>query len=147
MPSRLSARLALLLFLALAGGACNDDSPSSPSQPPAGSGPALVVETFSGSLAQNGSAFYSFNVPQTGQVLVTLITLREDGNDSTALVSLGVGSPVGTGCGVLSGSVIAAGGTPQVTTTLNPGIYCARVGDVGNLTAAATFVINIARPR
>ena len=134
------------MSLALVCGACNDDAPTQPAPLP-GSGPALVVETFTGALAQNGSAFYSFNVPQFGQALVTLITLREDGADSTALMSIGVGNPVGTGCNVLTGTVAAAGASPQVTTNLNPGIYCARIGDVGNLTAAATFVINIAHPR
>jgi len=147
MPSRVSARLALLLSLVLVAGACNDDSPAAPSEPPPNSGGAPIVESFTGTLAQNGSTFYSFNVPQTGQVLLTLITLREDGTDSTALVSLGIGNPVGTGCNVLTGSVIAAGASPQVTTTQTPGVYCARLGDVGNLTAAATFHVNIARPR
>jgi hypothetical protein len=146
MPSRVSARIALLLSLVLVAGACNDDSPSAPNQPP-NSGGAPIVESFTGTLAQNGSTFYSFNVPQTGQVLLTLITLREAGADSTALVSLGIGNPVGTGCNVLTGSVIAAGASPQVSTTQNPGIYCARLGDLGNLTGPATFHVNIARPR
>jgi len=46
---------------------------------------ASTVETFQGNLAVGGSAFYSFTVPVSGTISVTLLTLREAGVDSAAL--------------------------------------------------------------
>lgn len=62
------------------------------------------------------------------------------------MVGLGVGTPAGTGCTVASTLTVAADSTPQVTGTYTPGVYCARISDVGNLSAPAAFVITIAHP-
>ena len=61
-------------------------------------GNSLTVETFNGALALNGSAFYSFTVEDGGVTFLTLVSLKEGGADSEALVSIGLGAPRGTSC-------------------------------------------------
>jgi hypothetical protein len=107
----------------------------------------VTVETFSGTLPVGGSRFYSFTVPQPGMTTATLLSLKQDGVDSTALVLIGLGAPRGTECLLLDGRQVAADVVPQVSLTPDPGIYCARISDAGNLTGPVDFSINIVHPR
>ena len=101
-----------------------------------------TTETFSGTLAQRGSSFYTFTVVQTGTVSVTLTSV---GSSSTLVVGLGLGTPSGTNaCTVTSSSPTAsAGTTAQIAVTESPGTYCVQISDVGNLSATSTFSITI----
>lgn len=110
-------------------------------------GNSLTVETFNGSLALNGSAFYSFTVEDGGVTFLTLVSLKEGGADSEALVSIGLGAPRGTSCVSSNVQSVAASGQIQLTGVTNRGVHCAVVADPGNLTQAATFSLNIARPK
>src|SRR5688500_9631920 len=69
------------------------ESETAPGPSPGAVGGPLMVETVTGSIKVGGSAFYSFNVPATGQVSLTLLSLREADADSTTVVSLGLGVP------------------------------------------------------
>jgi hypothetical protein len=135
----------LLTGLAVTLAACADDQNAAAPTPTVVNVP-VSAESFVGTMALGGSRFYSFSVTREGPVYLTLITLTESGTASTAVVSLGLGIPSGTTCAVSSAATTAAGPTPQVAETRSPGIYCARVSDLGFLTAAADFVINIAHP-
>ncbi len=107
----------------------------------------VVSESFVGSLPVGGETFYSFSITQFGNVMLTLLDFKEDGVSTGAQMSVGVGQPLGTTC-VLSTAVnVSTGTTPQLTSAFSPGVYCARVADIGNMTARATFVLNIAHPR
>ena len=139
-------RVVALVLLLVSAGACNkDESPVSPSDPAAIQ--PIVVESFTGTIGLLGSAFYSFTVPVTGNVSLLLHQLSEAGAASTAIMGLGLGVPRGTDCTVTSPAATGPGATAQVTSSVPAGVYCVRITDLGNLTAPATFAINIIRPR
>lgn len=143
-----SARFGLLGLLLLSiSAACTETPPTTPSPTVNGQ---LVVETFSGTLPLTSVRFYSFTQVVEGSIMLTLITLQEDGAASAARVGLSIGFPAGTDCQALSTSTTVstlAGSTPQVQGVFPAGVYCARIADVGQLTTAATFVVNIARAK
>jgi hypothetical protein len=126
--------LACAAILSAAGCGLLENSTSPTTEPP--------TETFSGTLALQGSSLFSFTVTQAGIISVTLASLSPS---STAAVGLGVGTPSGTaGCTLTSSTPSAtAGSTAQITVTGTPGTYCVKVYDTGNLTATASFTINI----
>jgi hypothetical protein len=65
----------------------------------------------------------------------------------TVTVSLGIGQPSGTDCSTtISNDTTAQTAPPQVTGTMGPGVYCARIADVGNLFAPADFSVAVAHP-
>jgi hypothetical protein len=135
----------VVIGVALAGPACAEATVSGPTA--IGNNVTLAVETFTGTLPVGGSRFYSFTVPQTGMTSVTLLSLKENGADSSAIVLLGLGAPRGTECLLIDGTQVNTGVTAQVTLSPEPGIYCARISDAGNLAAPADFSINIVRPK
>jgi hypothetical protein len=108
--------------------------------------PPALTEKFSGALAIGASKFYSFSVGSNGTITITLTTLTENGQDSSTQMALALGAPGGTGCRANTTVTIAAGSTPHITGTYGPGVYCALLTDVGNLTTPSTFVISIAHP-
>ena len=108
---------------------------------------ALTVENFTGSLPVKGSAFYSFSVAEGGTTYLSLISLKEGGVDSTVKVTIGLGTPRGTSCTTANVLTVAADGALQLTGTTNRGVHCAVVYDPGNLTADATFSLNITHPK
>jgi len=107
---------------------------------------AVTIENFTGALAVRGQAFYSFTVVDGGTTYLSLISLKEGGVDSEALVTLGIGVPRGTGC--TASNVLSVKATDQlhISGTTNRGVHCAVVFDPGNLTMDATFSVNIVRP-
>lgn len=141
-------RIGIWVWIALALSACGrDDPPTSPSTPtPPTINPPSVTEVWENTLAMGATRFYSYSVGLNGTVNITLASLTEGGVDSSAELSLGWGTPSGTGCSTSSPALVRAGTEPQVSTTSAPGIYCVRVSDPGNLTAAAAFRILIAHP-
>jgi hypothetical protein len=102
-----------------------------------------VTETFSGSLTINGGVTFTFTT--TGAGLVTL-TLRSVGPDSTTQMGLGLGSWNGTSCNVQIPDDKATAGSSVVGQANAPGVLCARVYDVGQLKATATFEITVVHP-
>jgi hypothetical protein len=140
------ARLALLFALAAAAGSC-DKSPS-PAAPSGTftSGP-VQVETFSGTLAQNGFRFYSFPVTHAGTISLTLISLTAGGAPVDTNLRLTIGVPSGTDCQSEFTTIAPVRSSPQIQGFVGPGTYCARVGDVGTLSGTVEFQLNIAYPR
>jgi hypothetical protein len=109
---------------------------------------AVIIESFVGTLAVGGSAFYSFTVPQQGTATLTLLSLTIGGVPSDASVSLGLGNPSGTTCRTTAATPVTAGIAPQVSNPVVPTVYCVNISDPGpSLTAAADFAVNITRPR
>jgi hypothetical protein len=129
--------------------ACGSDSetPSSPSTTtPTTVASPTVSEDFIGTVGVGGSAFYSFTVEQNGTVNVTLTSVSGSGVPGTAWLGLGIGVPSGEECPATSTVNTPPGATAQLTGTYAPGIYCARVADIGNLFAPARFEVVIAHP-
>jgi hypothetical protein len=140
MTARIVAVLGSLLFLG-----CGGSNPTTPSTTPAVASPSLT-ENFSGALPIGASRFYSFAVGSNGTVNITLTTLIENGADSAAQVALSIGTPAGLVCRPGNTVTIAAGSSPHITGTYAPGVYCAMIADVGNLSTPSTFIISIAHP-
>lgn len=139
-----------LLAAVLAIGACAD--PASPTDPtlavdPA---PAVVAETFSGTLPVGGSRFYSFSIPVFGNVKATLRSMSGGDVPADVIVNLAIGTPSGIGCSTGAATSVQATGdaglTNEVSTTLAAGTHCAALSDPGNLGAPATFIVVIDHP-
>lgn len=108
---------------------------------------AVTVENFTGSLAVKGAAFYSFSVTERGTTYLSLLSLKEGGADSTAKVTIGLGTPRGTTCATSSVLSVSADGSLSLTGTTERGVHCAIIFDPGNLTLPATFSLNIVHPK
>jgi hypothetical protein len=137
-------RAGLGLALLAAGAACSPPSPP-PINPTFTQG--VVHESFSGTLPPLGFRFYSFTLTQTGNVDITLLRLRENGQDTDTAVTVAIGLPRGTDCAAANAASARAGATPQLALELDPAIYCVRVSDAGTLSGPAEFWINITRPQ
>lgn len=136
-----------LLVLACLGAGCGQaETPTSPTTTVEATPPRTVL--FSGSLAVRGSRFYSFSVSQAGIASLMLASITRDGSGPAlpAMLGLGVGVPSGTDCATTASVVTGAALTAQLTESLLPGVYCARIADVGGLTEPVAFVIRITVP-
>lgn len=108
---------------------------------------ATDPQTFSGTLIVRGQRFYSFTVPSTRTVRVTLEQLHnEAGTASAATLVLGIGVPSGTGCAMLREVAAGASDAPHIDESLTAGIYCAQLTDPGTLTEAVAFSVRIEFP-
>ncbi len=104
-------------------------------------------QTFSGTLAVRGQRFYSFAVPSTRTVRITLEQLQDGaGTASTATLVLGLGVPSGTGCAMLREVAAGASDAPHLDESLTTGVYCAQLTDPGSLTDAVIFSVRIEFP-
>lgn len=135
---------ALALGLALCGTACHSSStaPATTTTPAA----ASITETFNGTVQVGGAAFYTFNVSQYGTVNLVLTSVSGALVPSTVMLTIGIGTPSGTGCATTSTATTASGSTVQLTGSFNAGTYCANVADAGNLFGPANFSLTIAHP-
>jgi hypothetical protein len=141
VPRLLPVLVALVAFDAACG---NRIVPLGPSGDPATA--AIAVESFVGVLPVGSSRFYSFTVPQDGRVSLTLLSLTQNGEASSALVNLAIGVPRAADCVVVESRTIGADVKPALSDAYPAGVYCTRVSDVGNLTSNAAFAVNITRP-
>ena len=132
------------LFLAALGASCG--SPSTPDDPVRTPAPPSVTESFVATLGVGGYRFYSFSIAQYGTVNITLNAISGDGVASDTSLSVGVGKPDGGDCVTTTSVNTSAGAELQLTATLDPGVYCAKVTDVGSLPAPATFDVTLAHP-
>jgi hypothetical protein len=135
--------LGFLLAAGLLTIACGSDTPTTPTTP------ALpTTETFSGALQVQGSSFYSFTTAATGQVSITLASLVPTlpGPASNIVMGLGVGTPLETDCSVTNSVPAAPGLVAQLVNSLAAGTYCAKIYDLGGLTAPVNFTVRIVHP-
>jgi len=103
--------------------------------------------TFSGILDVRGQRFYSFTVSSTRTVRITLEQLQTGaGTASPATLTLGLGTPSGTGCALSRSTAAVASEAPQFDDSLTAGIYCTQLADPGNLTEAVVFSVRIELP-
>jgi hypothetical protein len=135
-----TASTAVILLLGLLTSACGSGNTAAPTPP---SGP--TTDVFFGTLAVQGSSFYSFTVTASGPVSITLASLvpTEPGPAIHAVMGLGVGTPVGTDCGLTNSVNAAPSLTAQLINSLSPGTYCTQISDLGALTAPVNFSVRI----
>jgi hypothetical protein len=129
----------------------SNETPTSPTDSTTGSTTTTAAspvfsEDFIGTLDADGSSFYSFSVTQYGTVNVTLTSVGGTFVPSGLQLGLGLGTPSGTDCSTTQTITTRSGPSPQLTGTYQPGVYCVRVYDVGNVFGAANFAVTIAYP-
>jgi hypothetical protein len=145
----MSIRFAALFLLCSLTLACDDDTPTSPTSTDTVTTTVAepsMTETFAGTLPVGSAKYYSFTTSLYGTINITLTSIGGAFVPATVMVGLGIGQPSGTECVTTTTVTTAAGTTPQVTGTFSPGVYCARIADVGNLFGPASFSVTIAYP-
>jgi hypothetical protein len=145
MCARCMGALIASISLAVIGSACGG-SPTTPTTAAVTVASPTVTDEFDDTVPVGGSTFYSFSIAQYGTVNLTLTSVQGTGVPSTVMLGLGIGTPSGTTCTTSTTVNSAAGSTTQVTGAYGPGVFCAKVSDVGNLFGPATFTLAIAHP-
>ena len=131
----LSNALVLVSLMSLA--ACSNPFSSTPSTT---TGPG--TDTFSGSLSQGGALTFTYTVTTAGTVSVTLTAVSPA---TTSALGLGMGTNNNGTCTVTnSTSAAIAGSAAQLSATENPGSYCVKVSDLGNLATTSTVTVTVA---
>ena len=152
--SRSRFRFVLATTALILAAACTEPQFSLPTSPTESDSTATTTtttstdpQTFSGTLAVRGQRFYSFTVPSTRTVRITLEQLQNAaGTASTATLVLGWGVPSGTGCAMLREVAARASDAPHIDESLTTGIYCVQLADPGSLTDAVIFSVRIEFP-
>ncbi len=135
MVRGLSGRLVAILLLAGMAAGCDDEAPTT-ATPPA----VPVTETFTGTVAQSGSAIHNFSTTTSGAVTATLKSI---GTDNTVVVAFSLGTWTGSACSVVLENPAATGGAALTGTMTGAGTLCARIGDVGNIPAGPPVAYSI----
>lgn len=106
---------------------------------------ATTTETFTGTLNMNGAATFPFTAAAAGTVTATLTTVAPD---ATVPIGLGLGSWTGSACQISIANDSATQGAVVPGTVTAAAALCARVYDVGKVTAAqpVSFTVTIAHP-
>jgi hypothetical protein len=128
----------VITVAAAAAAACGDEGGPGPTTPT----PATpVTETHTNTLTINGAiTFAPINVTQAGSANATLKTLSPD---ATAIVGIALGTWSGTTCSIVLANDIASQGSVVSGVVQDAGVLCARVYDVGKLTAPTTFTLDV----
>lgn len=144
--SRLLRSAAVVAALCFSGVACS--STTAPSEANSGITPLVfTTQTYAGTLQVESSGFFAILVSQAGPVSLTLAAVQTPGGAAlTTPVGIGLGIPAGTGCTRFVSQTTAPGLAAQLTTTVNPGTYCAAVFDAGSLAGAVNFAMRIRFP-
>ena len=133
-------RLMAVVLLAFFAAACDDDTVTTPITPT-----VPKTESFSGVVTQNGAQTHNFDAGGAGAVTATLKAI---GTDNTLVVSFALGTWTGSACSVVLANDAATGGSVLTGTMTGIGTLCARVADVGNVSAGAgaTYTIEVVHP-
>ena len=142
--------LACVTLLAVAVSSCSStETPTSPTDTTSTTATAAApafAEDFNGTVDSSNASFYSFTVTQYGTVNITLTNVSGTFVPSSLQLGLGLGTPSGTDCSTTVTITTRSGSTPQLTGSYQPGVYCVRVFDVGNLFGTANFAVTISYP-
>ncbi len=135
--------LAMAVALAFALSACAKSSattPTAPTPPP----PALTTETFTGVLAPTDAGVFQFTVSAAG---IVRLTLTEPGpNDPVPLgMSVGLWDTTTLSCSEIVKNENAQTGT-AIVGSAEPGGFCARVYDTGNVVGTAAYSLEVIHP-
>jgi hypothetical protein len=139
LPKRCLLLLPLLAALTLASSACSNSSDSSLTLPSTTTAATSSTETFTGFIAQNGTAIQPFVVKSGGYTLMAGYTSLDP--SSVAALGLGIGAwdASTSTCGLnLTQNDAGRSGSTAVNGTAGAGNYCVRVYDGGNLAAGVT---------
>ena len=145
---RATAIFTFILALTVSG--CGGNSTTAPSGTSTSTtttvAPPTISEAWQSVLPVGGFKIYSFGIPSTGTVNITLTSVGGQFVPPTVQVGIGIGTPEGQDCTTTQTITAAASTTAQISTTEQAGVYCARIYDIGNLFAPATFSVQIDHP-
>ena len=128
---------AVFAFLTLSIAACgSDDTVQTPTPPSAVS----VTENLSETLTVNGARTFPFTANRAGTVTARLSALAPD---DTITIGLSIGTWNGASCQIIIANDQAKLNVYVVGTAQQTGQFCARVYDVGFLTAPTAFTIEL----
>jgi hypothetical protein len=127
---------AVFAFLTLSIAACGSDPVEPPTQPSAVS----VTENLSETLTVNGARTFPFTANRAGTVTARLSALAPD---DTITIGLSIGTWNGASCQIIIANDQAKLNVSVVGTAQQTGQFCARVYDVGFLTAPTAFTIEL----
>ena len=125
------SRLMLLLALALVSASCKISSPSNNQK-----------ETFSGTLQPSGRSDFSFNVNKNGEYQIKVTAL----NPSVSVVGIAFGTPSVAGCVAVEANSNAILNVQALGDAISPGAYCGVIYDVGALTTAVQYTVEVSHP-
>jgi hypothetical protein len=126
-----------------ASGACGATTTTTPTSPTA---PATITESFSGTLAQLGSATQVFTVAATGTVDISLTSVAPL---TTMSLGVGVQSSDGANClATITQNDNARTGASALKGTVAAGNYCVHLYDSGNIpvSGSADYTVQIVHP-
>jgi hypothetical protein len=137
----------LISVLPILAAGCSDNTDTTPTTP---SIPQSTTETFSGVLALNGAATYTFPVATPGAISAALTSLTfADGSAGTPLaIGIALGTWNGSICNItLSNDSAVQGSTvPGQVNVL--GNFCLRVSDVsGKVVNPEAYTVTVTHPQ
>ena len=141
MPSSPSyatvARSIIVAGAMLAAAACGSNNILNPTP---GTPPVSVTETYTATVTVNGAFTQPFTVSTIGTVTAKITALSPV---DTVTIGLSLGTWNGATCTLIVTNDAAALNTTVTGTAQTVGQFCARVYDVGKLTAATDLTIDI----
>jgi hypothetical protein len=130
--------LAVAVVLATSLWACGDSTTTTTPITPT---PAeKITETFTGTLALQGTDYYGFAAKSAGVVTTTLTSLSPD---NTVAIGVAVGTFDGLSCTPVVLSETAKVGSVLIGTATAPINLCLKVYDVGTITDPTTYTVTI----
>lgn len=128
--------LAPVLTAAVMLAGCSEDAVTTPPTET----PAIVSETFSGSVTVNGAFTHPFTVSRAGSVVAQVTALAPD---DTITLGVALGTWNGLACQVVIANDTAKLATAVQGTATAPGSLCVRLYDVGGLGAATSYDVKV----
>lgn len=135
-----TAVLALPLAAALIGAGCSGSSTAATT-----TGPTTnpTTENFTGTVPVGGTDSHNVTVLLSGGQMNVIMTAA--GPPATIYEGIGLGTPSGTTCTLLSGAyvVLPASTIAQLSGTVQAGTYCIAISDAGNQAAPITYAVTV----
>ena len=130
----------LLLTAALLAAGCDNtvENATTPTEPA-----PTTTEIFTGTININGAQTHTFNVVASGLVTATLSEVTPD---NTIAVGLLLGTWNGASCATVVSSNSALQGNAVIGNATGVGALCARIHDVGKLTASLDYKLTVVHP-
>ncbi len=116
-------------------GCGSSNTPQAPTQPTAVS----ITQSFSDSLNVNGARTHSFAVDRAGAVSAQIKTL----SDQAATLGMSLGTYNGSACTIIISKTDAVLNSAVTGTAQSTGQFCVWVNDVGKLTSAIDYTIDV----
>jgi hypothetical protein len=136
-PYSVILRSILIGGVAFATAACGSNNILNPTPGPP---PVSITETFNATVTVNGASTQPFTVSTIGTVSVKISALSPD---DTATIGLSLGTWNGANCTLIITNDAAVLNTTVTGTAQSVGQFCARVYDVGKLTAPTDITLDV----